>query len=33
MGNIQKAQDIFNKSVILYPMNEKLKAKLEQLND
>jgi tetratricopeptide (TPR) repeat protein len=33
MGNIKKAQDIFNKSVILYPMNEKLKAKLEQLND
>jgi len=33
MGNIKKAQDIFNKSVILNPGNEKLKAKLEQLND
>jgi tetratricopeptide (TPR) repeat protein len=33
MGNIKKAQDIFNKSVIINPTNEKLKAKLEQLND
>ena len=27
MGNIEKAQGIFNKSVILNPANEKLKAK------
>jgi tetratricopeptide (TPR) repeat protein len=33
MGNIKKAQDIFNKSIILNPSNEKLKVKLEQLDD
>ena len=33
MGDIKKAQDIFNKAVILNPTNEKLKAKLEPLND
>jgi len=33
MGNIKKAQDIFNKSVILNPKNKKLREKLEQLND
>tara|TARA_B110000438_G_scaffold296134_1_gene340338 strand:- start:597 stop:2138 length:1542 start_codon:yes stop_codon:yes gene_type:complete len=33
MGDIKKAQDIFNKLVILNPSNEKLRAKLEQLND
>ena len=33
MGNIKKAQDIFNKSLILNPSNEGLKAKLERLDD
>ena len=33
MENIKKAQDIFNKAVTLNPTNEKLKAKLEPLND
>jgi hypothetical protein len=33
MVNTKKAQDIFNKAVILNQANEKLKAKLEPLND
>ncbi|MBC8311044.1 MAG: tetratricopeptide repeat protein [Candidatus Marinimicrobia bacterium] len=33
MGNVKKAQDNFNKAIILNPTNTKLKAKLEPLND
>ncbi len=33
MGNIKKAQDNFNKAIILNPTDAKLKAKLEPLND
>ena len=33
MGNVKKAQDNFNKAIILNPTDAKLKAKLEPLND